>query len=664
MNQEYKNNIMERRAIPDLLDKKYYIPEYQRGYRWDKKQIHDLLDDLNTFFCGETKGQFYCLQPIVLKDIELEGEKWFEVIDGQQRLTTLRIVMQVFDQLNSSKFGPILPHGYTIRYATRPTMQNIFDTITVIGDSEGYVKIDDSKNEWNTLIDSLYIYNAAKTILDWFVKDQTRISVYGQYFYKPLDNNNKSVQIVWYETVEDKDPHDIFNRMNSLKVELSCSELIRSLFLSSCTEFRLDDLTNLSESLQDEIHKERFNHKQTSINEKWDELEQQMRDRAFQSFLTRRNDTGHNAIGLLFDLMSGKYAADKVVPCRFPNLHKEDELYTYLYFKEMVEKDKDAWTTWEKVLNAFEKLQYWYHDRDLFHRIGFLNAIAGYGHEDDIICKLLTLKEGKRSLHQSVIERIKSSMTLPENKETHQTIDSLEKLSYDNKTHYYYIKQLLFLYNVETTRLQVSGEYFSFNRYRYKADGKTEKTWTLEHIHAQNSDCLPEANKDSWYEWINYNLESLRKLSLGDPNLIKAQENVIKELERDITPKDNGLPLCKTKNYSFQNIKAVFEDVIDFYAKLDAKVDKAKPLHQLSNMTLLDLEQNAMVGKSPFEVKRQLIYNKIANDEYFPICTRKVFLKLYDKELMQIHSWAQRDRELYYKDLKEKLVSYIDEAAF
>lgn len=656
---------MERRAIPDLLDKKYYIPEYQRGYRWEEKQVLDLLEDLHAFFSGETKGQFYCLQPIVVKQIEWEDDNWYEVIDGQQRLTTLRLVMQVFDQLNSSKFGPAVRHNYTICYATRPELQNIFDTIMVVGDSEGNVKIDDTKKQWNKFIDSLYIYNAAETILKWFVADPARINVFGQYFYKPIDSDTKSVQVVWYETVEDKEPHDIFNRMNSLKVELSCSELIRSLFLSSSTEFKLGDLSFLSESLQNEIRKEKFTHKQTSINEKWDELEQQMRDKSFQSFLTRRKDTGHNAIGLLFDLMSGNHAAIKVVPCRFENLHKEDKLYTYLYFKAMIEEDKDAWITWERVLNSFEKILYWYHDRDLFHRIGFLNAIADNGHEDDAVCQLLNLREGRLALQIKAVTFIKEAMILPEDKETHIRIDSLEKLRYDNLTHYNYIKKLLLLYNVETSRRQTSGDFFSFNRYRYKIDGKTERTWTLEHIHAQNSDCLPETNKDSWYEWIMYNLDSLRKLSLGDPVLINAQASVIKELERDSMKVEGiDIPVCKQRNYTFDNIKAVFESVVDFYAKLDSKADKATPVHQLSNMALLDLGQNAMVGKSAFEVKRQLISNKIAENEYFPICTRKVFLKLYDKESMQVHSWSQRDRELYYEDIKEKFSMYINESVF
>ena len=70
------NNIMQRKAIPELLNKKYYIPEYQRGYRWEDKQVLNLLDDLDTFFTGDTKGQCYCLQPIVVKEVTIANEKW------------------------------------------------------------------------------------------------------------------------------------------------------------------------------------------------------------------------------------------------------------------------------------------------------------------------------------------------------------------------------------------------------------------------------------------------------------------------------------------------------------------------------------------------------------------------------------------------------------
>ena len=355
------NNIMQRKAIPELLNKKYYIPEYQRGYRWEDKQVLNLLDDLDTFFSGDTKGQFYCLQPIVVKEVTIDNEKWLEVIDGQQRLTTILILMKVFDQLNAPKFGLPKTHSYTIRYATRPSIQNIFDTISITSEpSTNKAVIDESKNQWPGMIDSLYIYNAAKTILNWFMDEQPRIFRYGQYFYNTVNSGDKSVQVVWYETNEDKDPHDIFNRMNSLKVGLSCSELIRSIFLSSCTKFNLGTFDGLSDSLKLEVEKERFQQKQSSINEKWDEIEQQMRDESFQSFLTSRNIKSRNAIDLLFDLVSGKYASNKPFNS---NLNKEDELYTYLYIKNMVDVDGDAWTTWLSILNVYEKLLFWYHCR-------------------------------------------------------------------------------------------------------------------------------------------------------------------------------------------------------------------------------------------------------------------------------------------------------------
>lgn len=656
------NNIMQRKAIPELLNKKYYIPEYQRGYRWEDKQVLNLLDDLDTFFSGDTKGQFYCLQPIVVKEVTIDNEKWLEVIDGQQRLTTILILMKVFDQLNAPKFGLPKTHSYTIRYATRPSIQNIFDTISITSEpSTNKAVIDESKNQWPGMIDSLYIYNAAKTILNWFMDEQPRIFRYGQYFYNTVNSGDKSVQVVWYETNEDKDPHDIFNRMNSLKVGLSCSELIRSIFLSSCTKFNLGTFDGLSDSLKLEVEKERFQQKQSSINEKWDEIEQQMRDESFQSFLTSRNIKSRNAIDLLFDLVSGKYASNKPFNS---NLNKEDELYTYLYIKNMVDVDGDAWTTWLSILNVYEKLLFWYHDRDLYHRIGFLNTIAATGHEDDAVYTLLAERKGKIALRNKVVSMIKEAMILPENKETHQPIEKLSQLSYDNNIHYNYIKRLLILYNVETSRIQTSSEFFDFDKFRYTAY-KKHKIWTLEHIHAQNSDCLPETNKDSWYEWIVFNRDSLKKLVLGDPNLEKQRISLVDQLERDsAVNNEKQEPYCKSIKYTFENIKELFDDVANFYAQLDAKADKAKPMHQLSNMALLDLGQNAMVGKSPFEVKRQIISNQIADNKYYPICTQKVFLKLYDKESMQIHSWSQRDRELYLEDMKQKLTEYLPNNSF
>ena len=102
-------NDLRLKSIFDLLDKNYFIPSYQRGYRWEKRQIEDLLDDLYAFAKSKKDVEsFYCLQPVILKPCDsktiqenhlnsnIDNNKWYEVIDGQQRLTTIYIIFKYF----------------------------------------------------------------------------------------------------------------------------------------------------------------------------------------------------------------------------------------------------------------------------------------------------------------------------------------------------------------------------------------------------------------------------------------------------------------------------------------------------------------------------------------------------------------------------------------
>ena len=65
-------------SIAELLDgRRFFIPAYQRGYRWSKAQIFELLDDLYEFAIRDKKkqtatspGEFYCLQPVIVQRIE------------------------------------------------------------------------------------------------------------------------------------------------------------------------------------------------------------------------------------------------------------------------------------------------------------------------------------------------------------------------------------------------------------------------------------------------------------------------------------------------------------------------------------------------------------------------------------------------------------------
>ena len=104
-------NKIELKSVNELLGMKFFIPSYQRGYRWTYLQIENLLNDIWEF-CKGVNGDFYCLQPLVVKEREKDGllakikqaesiekvknllKKEWTVIDGQQRLTTIYLILK------------------------------------------------------------------------------------------------------------------------------------------------------------------------------------------------------------------------------------------------------------------------------------------------------------------------------------------------------------------------------------------------------------------------------------------------------------------------------------------------------------------------------------------------------------------------------------------
>ncbi|WP_304330840.1 DUF262 domain-containing protein [Brachyspira innocens] len=104
------NKSVDMRSIKKLKGCNFVIPSYQRGYRWEKREVEDLLNDIYEFKQSNNEG-FYCLQPLVLKKI---SDNVYEVIDGQQRLTTIYLILKYLKSKNI-----IEENIYTITYSTR-----------------------------------------------------------------------------------------------------------------------------------------------------------------------------------------------------------------------------------------------------------------------------------------------------------------------------------------------------------------------------------------------------------------------------------------------------------------------------------------------------------------------------------------------------------------
>ena len=81
------------KKVRELQDFHFLIPFYQRGYRWNERQVRQLLLDIDSF--QPTGGNFYFLQALV---VVKTGDASYRVVDGQQRLTTLQLILNYLDE--------------------------------------------------------------------------------------------------------------------------------------------------------------------------------------------------------------------------------------------------------------------------------------------------------------------------------------------------------------------------------------------------------------------------------------------------------------------------------------------------------------------------------------------------------------------------------------
>ena len=193
-----KNIILDTKLVGEIKGN-FHVPSYQRGYRWGEDEVTRLLDDV---FQNGKKN--YCLQPVVVRK---KGD-FFELVDGQQRLTTLYLIYKYMKNANPFFSEP----AFSLTYETREQSTDFLKTI------------DMTKKEDN--IDFWFIANAYNTIQKWFEQDmQIRVMHIFEYF-------KEDVKIIWYEVGENEDAISLFTRLNIGKIPLTSAELVKAMFLS------------------------------------------------------------------------------------------------------------------------------------------------------------------------------------------------------------------------------------------------------------------------------------------------------------------------------------------------------------------------------------------------------------------------------------------------
>ncbi|WP_117148874.1 MULTISPECIES: DUF262 domain-containing protein [Paraliobacillus] len=316
------NDLLELKTIEELKQYKFLIPSYQRGYRWTEKEVIDLLDDISSFNPKEVEEDdektWYCLQPIIVK----KKNEHFEVIDGQQRLTTIYLILFYLNQLLVKK------HQKKIFELTYETRIEILDFLNDLNEGRG--------NTDN--IDFYYISKAYDTISNWFERDNFNLFDFQSKF-------NFNTKVIWYESYEE-DSIAIFTRINLGKIPLTNAELIKALFLNS---------SNFDQHYNDKVRL-----KQLEIAAEWDRIEQYLQDDMLWYFINQSNMMT-NRIDFIFELMNTE-----------KNL--KDQYSTFRFFsKKFINQDeKTIQSNWLEVKNYFQRFVEWFNERELYHKIGFL----------------------------------------------------------------------------------------------------------------------------------------------------------------------------------------------------------------------------------------------------------------------------------------------------
>lgn len=579
--------ILEAKPIKDIRGT-FYIPAYQRGYRWERTQVKTLLSDL--YQCMEANGQEkdYCLQPVV---VQKKGELQYDLIDGQQRLTTIYILLRYAQQnfetdYAQQNFGTDYAQQnfeteFSFKYETREKTQAFLDNM--------------DPQLAQTNIDFFHIYQAYTTIKDW-LEETFPADTYSQSsaLYKLCNYVNERVKVIWYEVGAEADPIALFTRLNVGKIQLTNAELIRALFLS--------DTPNGME-----------NRRKYEIAIQWDDIEKQLRDDdgAFWAFITRKRAEDYpTRIDILFDLMCHKQDAEK------------DPLFTFFKMEERL-KHSDWDSVWQEVINGFLQLKEWYKDNVYYHKIGYLIASGS-----NTMADLFDEARGKRKseFKDRLDELIAESITWRTNDK-----DSYWDLDYHKD--YNRICRILLLFNVQSIISYRVRQRFPFNEYN-------NEKWSIEHIHAQNSEGLKTVELQ--LEWLQKHLPSLKAIHCDEPDneLVRAVEKAI----------DDG-----------RFIRSDFEDIFRHVVNDLSDTTDTDYINTLPNLALLSCGHNTCLSNSTFDVKRNLIIKMDKSGEFIPYCTKMTFLKYYENSSdVQVHFWGQKDREAYLQAIQHVIAPYYD----
>lgn len=442
----------------------YYIAPYQRGYKWDSKttfdQVPQLLIDLYESFCK--KANEYYLQYITVKPDNKESNVTsFEVIDGQQRLTTLSLLFYALEKLGCDNITK-----NKILYARYD--ENIFEKVTQMAEESP------DKDDEILTQDLYYMVRAYRCIT---------------MFFKLFDDENDKNEFIEYimnnvKVIVNKEntyisSEDIFSNLNDNRVPLTNAYLIKGLLLTKASR--------KMNMFGKPLHFKEIVDQRNIMGRTWDEINAWFNEDKVKYFffkLDSKSDGMEHMLQLVE--LGNEHINDKSIIQQFREKlssgKKSNQSHFELFnrFNETVVDAVDANRLLSEIKHIYRRFKNIYENHDdnsIFNLLGyslFHSKNAKYDLKNTIS---LSDKDLKADLIKNVIS------ILPNNEE------ELRELKYPDKK----INQWLLAISVfpENKKPQYRFDFYSYGN----------EKWSLEHISPQNPESKLRVD-DSVVEWL------------------------------------------------------------------------------------------------------------------------------------------------------------------
>lgn len=580
-------------SIKDFKDKNFLINKYQRGYRWGKREIYALLHDVSAFDIA-TDG-FYCLQPLVMLQ---KNENDFELLDGQQRTTTIYLILKYLLKENF----------YHIRYETRNSKEdgsNEFLTRLHTLDFSAVLNCEgkDIENHiwtiWKTsfceenaiedTVDHFYFFKAYCLVQLWFIEYGNEDAI--------KHNLLENTKVIWYtENVDAKNVAATFINFNNGKIQLDQAELVKGLFVLDIN--KINDSTRKSYELN-------------QFADEWNAIEQHLNNPEFWNFIqkNRTNKELANKITILLEIEKGK------------GNKEEDLYYTFRAYEKAFAGDEKP--EWRSLATLYNLLDEWYHDRETYHLMGAVVHLTS------------------KTIH-TVLQNYRTSSKKNELKDYLKKI--LREEFFEAKTQKFKNKYdinevkygksgvfpILFLYNIAVAQINDKKYLFPFDLFN------STRAWNIEHIYAKNS--MGFETKQDLQEWMS----EIEELFTDNAQLTHIE--VLKTKFEQIKVED-----LESANVKVKEIEALLGDLMD--------KDHLSNLCLLDDKTNIQVGKKVFRKKRNMILELDSPLDPAA---YVPIATKQIFQKaLTPSDELTLNYWNTRDRDAYMSDILHKITTFL-----